>query len=229
MLSILFEDEHFIIVNKPTGQPVQPDKTGDPSLLEEIKTFLKKKDKNYDANDLEMAHRIDRPASGIVIFGKTKKAVRQINRMFRIREIEKKYWVITENCPNPEAATLTHYLRFDGKKNKASASEKPSENAQQAVLDYQLIGKSVRYFFLEINLHTGRHHQIRCQLAAIGCPIKGDLKYGAKRSNPNGGIHLHARQASFIHPFTGDTVTVTAPPTKEDTMWQVFVAAHSAN
>lgn len=224
MLEILYEDNHIIAVNKKTSDIVQADKTGDTPLSEEVKAYIKKKyDKPGDVF-LGVPHRIDRPVSGVVIFARTSKALTRLNKMFQEheKEITKVYWAIVGNLPAEDHAVLTHYLVRDSEKNKSHAHNQPKPGAKEAVLEYQLLGSSQRFYLLEVKLYTGRHHQIRCQLAKIGCPIKGDLKYGFPRSNENGGISLHARSISFKHPVSQEQITITAKPPFTDNLWKVF-------
>lgn len=225
MLEILYEDNHIIAVNKKTSDIVQADKTGDTPLSEEVKAYIKKKyDKPGDVF-LGVPHRVDRPVSGVVIFARTSKALTRLNKMFQEheKEITKIYWAVVGNLPAEDHAVLKHYLVRDSEKNKSHAYNQPKARAKEAILEYQLLGSSQRYYLLEVKLYTGRHHQIRCQLAKIGCPIKGDLKYGFPRSNENGGISLHARSISFKHPVSQEQLTITAkPPLNDDSLWKVF-------
>lgn len=213
---ILFEDNHLIIINKKVSEIVQGDKTGDISLSEKIKSFIKERDRKPGDVYLGLPHRLDRPVSGIVVFAKTSKALSRMNVLFRNREITKLYHAIVKEKPAPEIAEIRHYLKKNEKQNKSYAVNEKTEGAKMAVLDYRLIGSSDNYYLLEVNIHTGRHHQIRAQLAAIGCPVKGDLKYGFPRSNKNGGISLHARFISFIHPVRKEEVSIIAPYPKDD-------------
>lgn len=224
MLEVLYEDNHIIAVNKKISDIVQSDKTGDVPLSEEVKEYIKKKYNKPGDVFLGIPHRIDRPVSGVVLFARTSKALTRLNKMFQEHdeEISKKYWAIVGNLPPEDSATLTHYILRDSEKNKSYAYDKEKKGSKKAVLEYKLIGRTQRYYLLEIKLHTGRHHQIRCQLAKIGCPIKGDLKYGSPRSNESGGISLHAREISFIHPVTKERITISATPPLNDTLWQEF-------
>src|SRR5574344_297630 len=217
-MTVVYEDNHIIIVNKTTSEIVQGDKTGDISLVDQLKSYLKEKYQKPGNVFIGTVHRLDRPVSGLVVFAKTSKALARMNEMFQKGEVHKTYWAIVQNCPDPVEATLTHWLVRNEKQNKSYAYDKEVPKSKKAVLDYALIGQTERYFLLSINLHTGRHHQIRCQLAKIGCPIKGDLKYGAKRSNPDGGISLHARRVQFIHPVSKKEIDVTAP-VPDDNLW----------
>lgn len=223
-LEILYEDNHLIAVNKKISDIVQADNSGDTPLEEKVKAYIKKKYNKPGDVFLGIAHRIDRPVSGVVLFAKTSKALARLNKMFQDHDeaITKTYWAIVANPPEPEEGTLTHYLTRDGQKNKSHAYNQPRSGAKKAVLKYRLIGSAQRYYLLEVTLLTGRHHQIRCQLAKIGCPIKGDLKYGAPRSNESGGICLHARSLSFVHPVRQERITITANPPLDDSLWKFF-------
>ena len=217
-MNILYEDNHIIIVNKAAGEIVQGDKTGDRTLCDEVKAYIKEKYAKPGAVFLGIPHRLDRPVSGICVFARTSKALTRLNDMFRKSEVKKTYHAIVGNCPKLPEAELVHYLTRNEKQNKAYAHEKEVAGSKRAVLDYKVIGQSDRYTLVEVNLHTGRHHQIRCQLAAIGCPIKGDLKYGAPRSNPNGSISLLSRQISFTHPVSKMPLTLIAP-VPDERLW----------
>lgn len=218
-MTILYEDNHLIIVNKTVSEIVQGDKTGDTPLSETIRQYLKETYAKPGNVFVGVTHRLDRPVSGLVIFAKTGKALSRLNEMFRRGEIKKSYWAIVKDCPVPEEGELTHYLVRNEKQNKSYAYDKEVKGSKQAVLHYKLMSRSDRYCLLEVELKTGRHHQIRCQLAKIGCPIKGDLKYGFPRSNPDGGICLHARRISFIHPVSKQLIEVEAP-VPEGNLWQ---------
>ncbi|MDV3863845.1 RluA family pseudouridine synthase [Elizabethkingia anophelis] len=217
---IVYEDNHLLVINKQVGQLVQGDKTGDKSLLDEIKDFIKIRDHKPGNVFLGLVHRIDRPTSGLVIYAKTSKALSRLTQMVKNREIEKTYWAIVPKEMIPLEQKLVHYLRKNEKNNKATVFEKVTEGAKEARLHYKVIRTLDNYYLLEIDLETGRHHQIRAQLAKIGIPIKGDLKYGAPRSNPDGGIHLHARKLSFIHPVTKEAIEIIAPSNPQDKIWQ---------
>jgi len=221
-MTILYEDNHIIAVNKTSSEIVQGDKTGDTPISEELKSYIKEKYHKPGEVFLGVAHRLDRPVSGVVLFARTSKALTRLNEMFRNQEIEKTYWAIVQNRPKEPEGRLIHYLVRNEKQNKSYAYDTEKPNAQKAVLTYKLLADSERYHLLEVHLETGRHHQIRCQLAAIGCPIKGDLKYGAPRSNPGGGISLHARQIKFIHPVTKQPVEIIAPVPENDPLWSAF-------
>ncbi|AQX04537.1 RNA pseudouridine synthase [Elizabethkingia meningoseptica] len=217
---IVYEDNHLLVINKKVGQLVQGDKTGDKSLLDEIKDFIKKRDQKPGNVYLGLVHRIDRPTSGLVIYAKTSKALSRLTQMVKNREIQKTYWAIVPKEMIPLEQKLVHYLRKNEKNNKATVFEKPTEGAKEARLHYNVIKTLDNYYLLEVDLETGRHHQIRSQLAKIGVPIKGDLKYGSPRSNPDGGIHLHARKLNFIHPVTKEQIEITAPTNPQDKIWQ---------
>ncbi|MBO4585659.1 MAG: RluA family pseudouridine synthase [Bacteroidales bacterium] len=204
---ILYEDNHLLVFNKRSGEIVQGDKTGDEPLSETLKAFIAQRDGKPGQVFMGVPHRLDRPVSGVCLFAKTSKALERLNDMLRKGEIHKTYWALTAQKPPKDEDTLTDFLTRNEKQNKSYISK----NGKEARLKYKLIQTTERYFLLEIELYTGRHHQIRCQLAGMGCPIKGDLKYGAKRSNPDGGISLHARHIQFIHPVKKTEVDVTAP------------------
>lgn len=218
-LQVLYEDNHIIVVNKRVGDIVQGDQTGDKPLSDVVKEYIKVKYEKPGAVYLGVVHRLDRPTTGIVLFAKTSKALSRLNDSFKNRETQKTYWAVVKNQPPKESDTLIHYLTRNPKNNTSKAHIKEVKDSKKAILDYQIIKKLNRYIALEIDLHTGRHHQIRCQLSAIGCPIKGDLKYGFDRSNPDGGIHLHARKLKFIHPVTKGTVKIIAP-VPQDIIWK---------
>jgi ribosomal large subunit pseudouridine synthase D len=217
---ILYEDNHILIINKNVGQLVQGDKTGDKSLLELLKSFIKERDQKPGNVFLGLVHRIDRPTSGLVIYAKTSKALSRLTQMVKNREIKKTYWAIVPKEIIPQSQTLTHYLKKNEKNNKAIVYNKETDGAKKAILNYQIIKTLDNYMLLEIDLQTGRHHQIRAQLSKIGVPIKGDLKYGAPRSNPDGGISLHARCLEFIHPVSKEQINITAPTPEKDNLWK---------
>lgn len=219
---ILFEDQHLFALNKKSSQIVQADKTGDVSLDKLLKEYLSVHYDHPGDIDPGIIHRIDRRASGVVMFALTREALIGMNRLFREGEVRKTYWVITGKIPPDESGRLDHFLKKNEKINKSYAYNEPVEGAIPASLTYQVIGRSEKYYLLEIEMHTGRHHQIRCQLASIGCPVKGDLKYGFPRSNKDGSISLHARSVSFIHPVRKVPVLITAP-VPEDTLWKALV------
>jgi len=218
-LQILHEDNHIIVINKRVGDIVQGDQTGDKPLSEVVKEYLKEKYNKPSAVYLGVVHRLDRPTSGIVLFAKTSKALTRLNELFKNRETQKTYWAVVKKQPPKENDTLIHFLTRNPKNNTSKAHLKEVKESKKAILDYKIIQKLNSYFALEIDLHTGRHHQIRCQLSAIGCPIKGDLKYGFDRSNPDGGIHLHARKLVFIHPVTKEKVQIIAT-VPDDIIWR---------
>jgi len=218
-MTVLYEDNHLIIVNKQAGEIVQGDKTGDTPLSDIVKDWLKEKHNKPGNVYLGVVHRLDRPVSGVVLFAKTSKALPRLNKMFAEHDkVSKTYWAIVQNRPQASKGTLTHWLTRQEKNNTARAYDREVPDSKKAVLDYELIASGERYHLLEIHLHTGRHHQIRCQLAKMGCPIKGDLKYGAPRSNPDGSISLHARNLTLEHPVSHETISVTAP-VPDDRLW----------
>jgi len=218
---ILYEDNHLIAVNKLPSEIVQGDKTGDVPLSEDVKQYIKQKYNKPGNVYLGVIHRIDRPASGVVVFARTGKALTRMNELVKERRIEKKYWAIVKNRPENDKRELRNFLLKNEKKNKSFVVESKKEGAKEAILTYRLINESRDYKLLEINLLTGRHHQIRAQLSAIGCPIKGDLKYGFDRSNKDASISLHARSVSFIHPVSKQQINILADPPK-DTLWNYF-------
>ena len=215
---ILFEDNHLIVINKKAGELVQGDKTGDTPLLESVKAFLKKKYNKQGATYLGLVHRLDRPTSGVVLFAKSSKALVRLNNQFKLRTPKKTYWAIVESKPPEIEETLVHYLKKNQEKNKSRGYDKQVKEGKRAELDYKLLGRSKNYYYLEIDPKTGRHHQIRVQLSTIGCIIKGDVKYGGKRTNRDGSIHLHARSIRFIHPIQNKPLTITANP-PSDPLW----------
>lgn len=210
-MTVVYEDNHIIVVNKTASEIVQGDKTGDTPLSETVKQYIKEKYAKPGNVFLGVTHRLDRPVSGLVVFAKTSKALTRLNEMFRHSEVKKTYWAIVKNCPPAEEGELVHFLVRNEKQNKSYAYDKEVSQSKKAVLNYRLIGRSQNYYLLEVDLKTGRHHQIRCQLAKMGCPIKGDLKYGFPRSNPDGSICLHARKVQFIHPVSKELISLTAP------------------
>lgn len=217
-LQILYEDNHLIVINKRVGDIVQGDKTGDKPMSDVIKEYLKEKYQKPGAVFLGVVHRLDRPTSGIVIFAKTSKALTRLNEIFKNRESQKIYWAVVKGFPELEQNRLIHFLKRNPVNNTSKAYLKAVPESKEAILDYKIIEKLNQYSLLEIHLHTGRHHQIRAQLSAIGHPIKGDLKYGFDRSNPDGGIHLHARKLSFTHPTTKEVIHFVAP-TPSEVIW----------
>ncbi|MEW7280865.1 RluA family pseudouridine synthase [Aquimarina sp. 2201CG1-2-11] len=210
-LQVLYEDNHLIIVNKRPGDIVQGDKTGDKPLSDIVKEYIADKYHKPGAVFLGVVHRLDRPTSGIIVFARTTKALTRLNALFANKDAKKTYWTVVKNAPPKQQDTLTHWLKRNPKQNKSYANLKKVPDSKQAILEYRQIKKLINYYLLEIDLHTGRHHQIRSQLSSIGCSIKGDLKYGADRSNKDGSIHLHARKLSFIHPVKKETLIITAP------------------
>ena len=228
-MTVLYEDNHIIAVSKTCHEIVQGDKTGDTPLSEMVKAYIKEKYQKPGEVFLGVTHRLDRPTTGVVLFARTSKALTRLNAMFQSHEqIRKTYWAIVERTENGKVKTengevikLEHYLWRNEKQNKSFIVKQGTKDAKHAVLSYRAIAQSDRYTLLEVNLETGRHHQIRCQLSAIGSPIKGDLKYGAKRSNPDGGIALHARKIEFIHPVSKQPISITAP-VPEDTLWKLL-------
>lgn len=220
-MTVVYEDNHIIVVNKTSSEIVQGDKTGDTPLSEMVKQYLKEKYNKPGNVFIGVTHRLDRPVSGLVVFAKTSKALPRLNEMFRNGEVKKTYWAIVKECPKETEGELVHYLVRNEKQNKSYAYDKEVKNSKKAVLHYKLIGHSQNYYLLEVDLKTGRHHQIRCQLAKIGCPIKGDLKYGFPRSNPDGSICLHARTVQFVHPVSKEMIRLTAP-VPEGNLWNGF-------
>ena len=220
---VLYEDNHIIAVSKTCHEIVQGDKTGDIPLSETVKAYIKEKYHKPGEVFLGVTHRLDRPTTGVVLFARTSKALSRLNAMFQSHEqIQKTYWaIVPANSQLPVANRLENYLWRDEKKNKSFVVKQRTNGAKRAVLSYRVLAKTERYMLLEINLETGRHHQIRCQLSAIGLPIKGDLKYGAKRSNPDGGISLHARRVDFIHPVSKQPISITAP-VPDDPLWSAL-------
>jgi 23S rRNA pseudouridine1911/1915/1917 synthase len=221
-MKIIYEDNHLIAVNKNCHEIVQGDRTGDAPLPELLKLYLKEKYAKPGNVFIGVTHRLDRPVTGVVVFAKTGKALERMNGLFRNGEVKKTYWAIVKNVPPQREGVLKHWLIRNEKQNKCFACDREKPGAKEAVLHYRLLTQSENYCLLGIDLRTGRHHQIRCQLARAGCPIKGDLKYGAERSNPDGGISLHACCVSFVHPVTNVAVTITAQP-PEDPLWKVFL------
>jgi 23S rRNA pseudouridine1911/1915/1917 synthase len=218
-LQVLHEDNHIIVVNKRVGDIVQGDKTGDKPLSDVVKEYIKEKYDKPGEVFLGVVHRLDRPTTGIVVFARTSKALTRLNELFSKRETQKTYWAVVKNQPPKAEDNLVHFLKRNPKNNTSKAHLKEVPESKKASLDYKIIAKLTNYFALEINLHTGRHHQIRSQLSFIGCPIKGDLKYGFDRSNPDGGIHLHARRLTFVHPVSKENLEIIAP-VPDDVIWK---------
>ncbi len=225
-MTILYEDNHLIAVNKTCNEIVQGDKTGDTPLSDMLKAYIKDKYNKPGEVFLGVTHRIDRPTSGVVLFARTSKALTRLNEMFQSHtQIQKIYWAIVEHAPKQAEGRLEHMLVRNEKLNKSFIAKPGDKDAKKAVLTYRTLAQGDRYTLLEIHLETGRHHQIRCQLAAIGCVIKGDLKYGARRSNPDGGICLHARSIAFVHPVKKEDISITAP-VPQDSLWQALTTAN---
>ena len=218
-MTVLYEDNHIIIVNKTASEIVQGDKTGDTPLSETVKQYLKEKYRKPGNVFIGVTHRLDRPVSGLVVFAKTSKALSRLNEMFRNGEVKKTYWAIVKQTPAETEGELVNYLVRNERQNKSYAYDTEKPGSKKAVLHYRLIARSDNYHLLEVDLKTGRHHQIRCQLAKMGCPIKGDLKYGFPRSNPDGSISLHARRVRFIHPVSKEQIDVVAP-VPSDNLWR---------
>ena len=220
-MKVLYEDNHIIVINKAAGEIVQGDKTGDKSLCDTMKAYIKEKYAKPGNVFIGLPHRLDRPVSGIVVFAKTSKALERLNRMFSEGSVKKIYWALTKGIPNPAEAELESWILRNEKMNKSFSYPKEVKGSKRAILHYRLAAASQNYNLIEVELKTGRHHQIRCQLSSIGCPIKGDLKYGAQRSNPDGGISLHARYIEFVHPVSKQLIAITAP-LPDDRLWQNF-------
>lgn len=220
-MKVVYEDNHIIVVNKNSSEIVQGDKTGDTPLSELVKQYLKEKYQKPGNVFVGVTHRLDRPVCGLVIFAKTSKALSRLNTMFKDGEVHKTYWAIVKNRPPHLEGELIHYMTRNEKQNKSFAYDKEVKGSKKAILNYRLISHSDNYFLLEIDLKTGRHHQIRCQLAKMGCPIKGDLKYGFPRSNPDGGISLQAHKVNFIHPVSKQLIEIEAP-IPDDALWKAL-------
>ncbi len=223
---ILYEDNHLLVVNKHCGDLVQPDPSGESALEDQIKAYLKVRDAKPGAVFLGVVHRIDRPVSGAVLFAKSSKALTRLNEMLRQGRIRKSYWALTEQTPSPEEGELHHYIVRDARNNRSRAYDAPKPESKEALLRYRTLGRGTHYTLVEVELLTGRHHQIRAQLAKIGCPIRSDLKYGARRSNPDGGISLHSRRVAFEHPVRHEELVVTAPVPAGDNLWRYFEELH---
>jgi 23S rRNA pseudouridine1911/1915/1917 synthase len=219
---VLYEDNHLIIINKHSSEIVQGDKTGDIPLSDIVKEYVRIKYKKPGDAFLGVVHRLDRPVSGAVIFARTSKGLARVNEMLKNHELKKLYWAVVRNYPPEAEGTLEHYLKKNEKQNKSYPVRPEIDGAKKAIMHYKLLGSGNHYHLLEIELHTGRHHQIRSQLSAIGCPVRGDLKYGYPRSNSNGSIHLHAREIDFIHPVSKEKVRVVAPTPEGDSLWECF-------
>lgn len=221
-LDILYEDNHLIAINKTGSDLVQGDETGDEPLSEKVKAYIKKTQNKPGDVYLGVIHRLDRPVTGVVIFARTSKALSRMNKLFQDQEVKKTYWAVVRELPEKDEGTLKDFLLKDSKKNKSYAFPKMRKGAKEAVLNYKMISSSASFHLLEVDLQTGRHHQIRCQLAKMGSPIRGDLKYGFPRSNKNGGITLHARSISFIHPVSLKPIKITASVPAEEPLWKEF-------
>jgi 23S rRNA pseudouridine1911/1915/1917 synthase len=220
-MEILYEDNHLIAINKKASDIVQGDKTGDETLPDRIKAYLKEKYQKPGNVFCGVIHRLDRPTSGVVLFARTSKALERMNKQFREKETSKTYWVLTEQLPPGNSGTLRNYLKKNEKQNKSYVHAHPVDGAKEAVLHYIVLASSDNYHLLDIQIETGRHHQIRAQLAAIGCFVKGDVKYGAKRPNKDGSIGLHARKLAFLHPVTSEKIVINAL-VPEDALWKYF-------
>jgi 23S rRNA pseudouridine1911/1915/1917 synthase len=220
-MKVIYEDNHIIAVNKTCSEIVQGDKTGDVPLSETVKQWLKEKYNKPGNVFIGVTHRLDRPVSGVVLFAKTGKALSRLNELFRDGQVKKTYWAIVKKQPPQPEGELVHYLVRNEKQNKSYAYDMEKPNAKKAILSYKILARSDNYYLLEIDLKTGRHHQIRCQLAKMGCPIKGDLKYGFDRSNPDGGISLHSRKARFVHPVSKEEIEIIAP-VPDDKLWKAL-------
>ncbi|MGY3795678.1 RluA family pseudouridine synthase [Aquimarina sp. 433] len=221
-LQVLYEDNHIIVVNKRAGDIVQGDKTGDKPLSEVVKEYIAVKYNKPGAVYLGVVHRLDRPTTGIVVFARTSKALPRLNKLFANKEAQKTYWAVVKNTPPKKDDTLVHWLKRNPKQNKSYAHKKEVPDSKKAILEYKILKELDHYCALEILLHTGRHHQIRTQLSSIGSVIKGDLKYGADRSNKDGSIHLHARKLTFVHPVKKEPLTIIAPP-PSDVIWDTVL------
>ena len=222
ILTVLYEDNHLIAVKKLSGEIIQSDQTGDTTLAEKVKDYIKKKYKKPGDVFLGIIHRLDRPVGGVIIFARTSKALTRMNELFREKKIKKEYWAIVEEKPPLEEQQLINWLKKNQDKNRSRAYEKEVKGSKKAILSYQLVGRSKNYFYLKINPLTGRHHQIRVQLSFIGCRIKGDVKYGAKRTNKDGGIHLYAKSLSYVHPIKKELLEISANP-PIDPLWNEFL------
>lgn len=221
-IEVLYEDNHIIVINKRAGELVQPDPSGDPALEQRVKEYIRLKYNKPGAVFLGVVHRIDRPVAGAVLMAKTSKALVRLNEQLKERQFSKTYWAIVEKAPAQPFGELRHHIERNGKTNRSIAHDRPTRDSKEAILRYKLLCSSDRYHLLEIELLTGRHHQIRCQFSKIGCPIKGDLKYGAARSNADGSISLLARSLGFEHPVTHVAMSITAPVPREDKLWAFF-------
>ncbi|MCH5311684.1 MAG: RluA family pseudouridine synthase [Prevotella sp.] len=221
-MTVVYEDNHIIVVNKDSGEIVQGDKTGDTPLSDIVKAYIKEKHNKPGNVFLGVVHRLDRPVAGLVVFAKTSKALSRLCDMFRTSDIHKTYWAITKDAPPHPEGRLEQWIVRNEKQNKSYVYNREAPNSKKAILDYKVIGHSDNYTLIEVHLLTGRHHQIRCQLAAMGCPIKGDLKYGAKRSNPDGSISLMSRHIEFVHPVSKENISLSAP-LPDNSLWTAFL------
>lgn len=221
-MEVLYEDNHIIVVNKAAGEITQGDKTGDEPLSDTVKKYIRDKYNKPGAVFLGVVHRLDRPVSGVVLYARTSKALERMNKKFREKDVSKKYWAVVENAPPKNEDTLENFLKKNPEKNKSYVQKNDKDGAKLSKLKYRTLQKSDKYTLLEVELFTGRHHQIRVQLSHIGCTIKGDVKYGARRSNEDASIHLHARELAFEHPVSKEQITITAPVPKHDNLWQFF-------
>ena len=223
-LQVIYEDNHIIVINKRPGDIVQGDKTGDEPLSEVVKSYIAEKYGKPGAVYLGVVHRLDRPTSGIVVFARTSKALPRLNKLFAQKEAKKTYWAVVKDAPPKKTDTLIHYLKRNPKQNKSYSHINEVPDSKKGILDYKIIKELNNYYLLEIDLHTGRHHQIRSQLSAIGCSIKGDLKYGADRSNKDGSMHLHSRKLVITHPVKKEEMTFVAEPPTEDSIWNACIS-----
>lgn len=221
-MEVLYEDNHIIVVNKAAGEITQGDKTGDEPLSDTVKKYIRDKYNKPGAVFLGVVHRLDRPVSGVVLYARTSKALERMNKKFREKDVSKKYWAVVENAPPKNEDTLENFLKKNPEKNKSYVQKSDKDGAKLSKLKYRVLQKSDKYTLLEVELFTGRHHQIRVQLSHIGCIIKGDVKYGARRSNEDASIHLHARELAFEHPVSKEQITITAPVPQHDNLWQFF-------
>ncbi|WP_430811224.1 MULTISPECIES: RluA family pseudouridine synthase [unclassified Carboxylicivirga] len=221
-LDILYEDNHIIAVNKSASDIVQGDKTGDETLSDRVKAYIKKKYNKPGEVFLGVVHRLDRPVSGVVLFARTSKALSRLNKMFQEKTVKKTYWALVAELPESDSGRLVHHILKNSEKNKSYAFPKPRSGSKEAILNYRLVSGLKNYYLLEVDLETGRHHQIRCQLAKIGCPIRGDLKYGFPRSNKDGSISLHARKIEFVHPVKQEPICIVAPTPPTENLWKEF-------
>ncbi len=228
-LEVLYEDNHLIAVSKKAGDIVQGDKTEDEPLVDMVKAYVKKKYNKPGDVYLGIIHRLDRPVGGVVVFARTSKALSRMNKLFQERKIQKTYWAVVEQLPKQNEEVLVHYLKKNQEKNRSRAYDNEVRGSKRSELNYRLAGRSKNYFYVEVEPKTGRHHQIRVQLSHIGCPIKGDVKYGANRTNRDGSIHLLARSLEFVHPVSKETLIIRANPPKKDPLWAEFYELEKNN